>query len=840
MRIVGRGPVTGKLSLDWECLDYFFRPAGGRLEVEVPTGRAYLARIDLPPGQVRRIFRAGSEAGADCFRLTCRLREGDAEVGSARADLRISPAPPPPPKLAPLPERWETLPEFGRVRLIDEVLCGDPADPHAMRQGGKGLQAKSTSEPLDYYGGSKRLNFDWAATYRDTRDEFTRIAPILGAPCRVTENWGWFAYRMGRGLVAPTKHYVLAIDYPEDVSRSFLIWNALDSSASIGFHTGSSLGDPHTRQRFMQRVDLPLSGRYERHYSLMTATTTEGWIGLHSMGAKADPFAQGIAVRAIRLYELGGEGELARLALPVREPEGLPHRLLGFLQEDQAPSAALDAYRFWGMNLYAPLTLSYCGGTYETNSGYVDWSSKLFGPDGVTNPHALAKPPYYRVREGSTAGVLAAADASGMTILPVLEYGGTGQLPVAALAVRPDGSFHGYHWGTTVGPDGRRTMRTLTDGTCLDMAHPAVGEDLARLLTEVATEYAGHKSFGGVVLTHRFAAWQIGYGDGSLQRFARERGLTLPTRDAGKWVQANHEAAFRAWHYGEKRRNLLQARDALRRVRPDLRLVILNYNGGDDNLHFGTPLYWWDRERGDELLSPGQVALPDFSRLDLARMIEDYTRPDVDILSVGMNPPLYAQDRGLWNLAPAHYPFLCGNARYLEHFRTGEGSAVCLWWIYNEDAFRNFPEPGWACPGLNGNEPAGRACMLDEVLTVASADPCLLAVRMGAMNRGFPQFVREFSAAYRALPALPSRVVAACEDPHVVVRRIDTARGGYVAVINTHLGPAPRRVELRTQVLGGGAVRNLVTGELLRSPEGAPISLTLPPVSLTSLRVEGG
>ena len=268
---------------------------------------------------------------------------------------------------------------------------------------------------------------------------------------------------------------------------------------------------------------------------------------------------------------------------------------------------------------------------------------------------------------------------------------------------------------------------------------------------------------------------------------------------------------------------------------PPWLLMVLNCNGGDDNLHFGTPLYWWDKPRGDELLVPGQVSLPDLSRLNLTRLMEDPTRPDVAVLSVGMNLPLYAQDKGLLNLSPAHYPFLCGNADFLNHFRTGEGSAVCLWWIYNEDAFMNHPAAGWNCPGLHGNEPAGRYSMLDEVLAMAASDPVVLAVRMGQLNRGFPDVAREFAAAYRALPAVPSTVVRACDDPEVVVRRYNTSQGVFLAVINTGLGPQNKTTQLAPRALGGRALRNLVTGEQLRGTD--RLTLTLPPVSLTAWRV---
>ncbi|OGV74200.1 MAG: hypothetical protein A3K19_08845 [Lentisphaerae bacterium RIFOXYB12_FULL_65_16] len=838
LSLSGKGTLTGKATVQWECLDFFFRPATGSLDVEVPEGKRYLAKIALSETQVRRIVRSAQDGLGSRFKMMVKVQKDNQDIAGADSDLALASIPLPKVELPPLAPRVDTLPVYGALRLVDEVLCGDPSDQHPMRQGGKSLAAKYTSEPLGYYGSSTRLNFDWGTTYRDNREEFTRIETILGKPCRTADNWGWFAYQMGRGALTPNKYYVLEVEYPQDVSRNFLLWCESASGGAIGFHTGSSLGDPHTRQRLMQRVDLPLSQRYEKQHTLfLTTSGSNRWIAVHSMGAKADPFGAGVAVHALRLYEVGEcDAALEALVPKATEPEGLPHRLYGFFGEDLGPSVPMmQRCAFVGMNFYAPITLSYCGGTYETNSGYVDWPSHLFGPDGVRNPHALKKPPYYIASSGKTDGVLAAADRTGMTVFPTLEYGGTGQLPPEALAVWPDGSPHDYHWGTTQGKDGRRTLRLLPDGTCIDMAHPAVGEDLAKLVTEVATCYAKHPSFGGIKLAQRFQAWQMSYSDFEVRRFATDRGLAAPEKDLGQWVASNHEAAFRQWYYERKRENLLRARDALQLVNPSLKLLILNYNGGDDNLHFGTPLYWWDKEKGDEFLVPGSVSLPDFSKLDLSKLIEDYTRPDVAILSVGMNPPLYRNDKGIWNLAIAHYPFTCGNTSYLDFFRTGEGSAVCLWWIYNEDANRNH-NIGWNCPGLDGNEPAGRYCMLDEVLAMAASDPFIMGPRIGTFNRGFPEYAREFAAAFRALPAVPSRIVKACEAPGVVVRRYDTDKGIYLAVINTGQGLEPVRVELATDVLGGTALRDLVTGGSLSGADGRLV-LTLAPVSLTAFAV---
>ncbi len=736
VRVNGTADVHGAMQLAWECMDYFFRSEQGTVGIDVPQGRSHLLRLPLPDRQLERMYAAGRDAGAERFRVVCRLLRDGEQLHRFQTDAPVTPELPDVPTLGPMAaDRTEELPVFGELRLVDEVLCGDPDDEHLMRQGGRGLQTKYTSDPLDYYGGSDRLNFDWWLEYRDDRDQFTRIEEILGKPCRVSRRWGWFAYRVGRGALTPGAHYVMVIEYPEDVSRNFLIWTTLDHSACCGFHTGSALGDPHSRQRFMQRTDLPLSGEYRRHYLVITPYEAEGWVAIHSMGDVAAPFSEGIAVHSIRIYELGDDEALARLIPEPTEPEGLPHRQIGFIQEDATPRAqTVRKCAYMGLNMYGPLTLSYGGGAATVNRGHIGWDSEIYSPDNFRNPWAQAAPPYYRMQPGISEPVFAEADRLGMQIMPLLEYAGSGHVPEEALAVWPDGSPQWYRWGTKEGEDGLRTWNYHEQAQCVDMAHPAIGEDMAALMGEVEAAYGGHDSFAGVVLAPRFSAWQISYSDYELERFADEYGLRLPAENAGQWVYDNHRDDFYEFHFEHKRENMLRAAEALQAADPSDMFAILNYNGGDDNLHFGTPLYWWDKKQGDEFLVPGEVSLPDLSGIHLGRLMEDHTRPDIAAMSVGMSPPLYHGDEGIWNLAIAHYPWLCGNRQFLDYFRTAEGGAVCFWWVYNEDAFRNHPGIGWNCPGLNGNEPSGRYCMLDEVLAMATSDPFIMGVRIGQMK----------------------------------------------------------------------------------------------------------
>ncbi len=112
-----------------------------------------------------------------------------------------------------------------------------------------------------------------------------------------------------------------------------------------------------------------------------------------------------------------------------------------------------------------------------------------------------------------------------------------------------------------------------------------------------------------------------------------------------------------------------------------------------------------------------------------------------------------------------------------------------------------------------------------------------MGVRIGQMNRGFPEYAREFAMAYRALPAVKSQIIEACDDPEVVIRRYETEQGVFLAVINTGLGPEAKTLSLDAGALGGRRLRDLVTGRRLVARNGA-IRLQVPPVCLRAFGVQ--
>ncbi|MFH1475890.1 MAG: hypothetical protein ABIH24_00135, partial [Verrucomicrobiota bacterium] len=197
-------PVTVKNSgahdlagvLECEALDYWFRPYILTNQVTLKAGTSAVVQVVFDAALCERLFKARHETGADQFRFNAALRRGDQTLARAEKHFtfkkRIKEYGLLPPLAAAevsagAEEQVDDL--FGKLKLVDEVKCYDPSDPHPFIEGGRGMGAKGTgSVPQE----------EWKNIYRETNQTFTGVETILGQPCRVARGWGWFGYKLNR------------------------------------------------------------------------------------------------------------------------------------------------------------------------------------------------------------------------------------------------------------------------------------------------------------------------------------------------------------------------------------------------------------------------------------------------------------------------------------------------------------------------------------------------------------------------------------------------------------------------------------------------------------------
>jgi hypothetical protein len=306
---------------------------------------------------------------------------------------------------------------YGVLPLVDEVIAGDPNDPHAVFE--------------DPPGASK-------------------VTTILGQKARaMTQADGAqiFAYKIGKGkgLVAG-KAYLLTIEYPEDAGRQIVVVNRGAEQVRT-YATGQTIGDSRESYTYPspESLKIPLSGKWETIHLLfylhekfqgiksarnadqrvMEGGPADGfWVAIGQFRKKDSPLDAGAAIARIRLFEVPNPEKLD-LAIHF-PPDDLPRRHVMWREEmadgiiqakDPAQNAFADPLawydakmkvaRFLGVNTFTKdlLEFGYTQDWDPTPGGGNDWF------------YTSARPKLWE-------GILDLAAQRGMDVLPYYEYAG--------------------------------------------------------------------------------------------------------------------------------------------------------------------------------------------------------------------------------------------------------------------------------------------------------------------------------------------------------------------------------------------------------------------------------
>ena len=224
---------------------------------------------------------------------------------------------------------------------------------------------------------------------------------------------------------------------------------------------------------------------------------------------------------------------------------------------------------------------------------------------------------------------------------------------------------------------------------------------------------------------------------------------------------------------------------------------------------------------GEKTLSPEQVVS---DHLGLKRLTEpagtwggwewQHAVPAAD-------PQHYKDTAGIYLTLPFSRQYSVADPEVFETFRAKDGLAMIHHHPLNENVFKT-DKLGYFVVDF---ELAGPYCMLAEARALANGDPRYIGYLYGnSLQRGFPQYVRAFYAAFLALPALPSRKLErAASLPDVVVRAIPTPKDGvWFAIINTGMNPA-QQVRMSAKFAQLSGLRNYLTGKPVSAAE--PLTL---------------
>lgn len=692
----------------------------------------------------------------------------------------------------------------------------------------------------------------------------SRVATILGEACRVltpvSNESSHVVYRLGEGKgLKAGGHYVLAVEYPEDVSRGMVVVNSGNETIR-GFHTGWAVGDALNAKytsHHCESLDMPMAGNWQWWTLLIRLhdrfaekgragspsprplLPADGFdVAVAHFSAPNDPLSAGIAVRRIRLYEvLEPEG----LALTVRlPPPELPRRHLFWREEmsdgvlgtgstpvaDRGVAVALDWFRhkagmsrFLGYNTYAKDLLEF--------GACQHWDSTPHGGNNWVFFDSAMKDLW-----GQIVGVMG---ETGLNVLPCYEYSGS----------------KGY---SGLGPQRRAKPLTRDDAYThiawiesanADITDPDTREDFRKMLDLTVVRMRDRAHFVGAWLRPR-SQLPVGFWDPTRARFATEAngGVTV-TREQIRTDTALYGRYLDWWH-GKRRGFLVAMRDYLRADGLPDAVVLFTGCPAEPGVGFGDWTPRFVTERADlwapilpsaQLLTPEQVAAQGLYLQGLLSPGLNWGSWEVHHAQPRDDPERYANNDGVMLTHAFNRLYTVLDSGTMERYRTQSGLAMVRHYGLNENMMfdaQDQPKLGYFAADI---ERAGRACMQAEVVAMATGDPTMVGYLVGSnFGRGFPEAVREFNANYLALPALPSqRLDSATDDPDVVVRGIETGtHGTHLAVVNpTRHAKRAVRIQLPEGVT---TVEALATGAPLATPEGV-LTLDLQAYQVVSLGI---
>ncbi len=701
---------------------------------------------------------------------------------------------------------------FGDLPVVDEIVCAENV--------GKELFAE---EPAG------------ASVVRD----------VLGRECRVLENEGdgakYFAYLVGKGKgLEAGRAYLLSVEYPEDRGRMMYVLNR-GAETERGMHTGATVGDaldPKYVQSNPESLEIPLSGRWEQWRMLFRLhdrfpgieqprgagprpmEPADGfWVIFAQSEPNQAPMSAGAAVSRIRLFAVP---DAERFDGKYREPEGLPKRRLFWREEmsdgvissgDMMQRGVMDdtdwyEYKaklmgFLGVNTFCKDLLE-----FGHNQG---WDSGRGWYNQSRSPRRWAN-------------ILEMVSGYGYDVLPYYEYCGSvgpGCLGVQKRCV-------------TLGGKKNYTHISWSEKANADITDPATLADAKRLLDYTIVRHKDKVDFVGAWMRPRPSAIPMSFSDRCLGLFAAET-----KRDAAvtrEKLRADEEllGEYYQWWFGKRREFLVALRDHLRGAGVDDAMVFYTTDASESGLSFAQ----WDPPMVAEDKGAWERIGKDVISLREAIEGEWYAKAlSSDRLTWGnwewqhacprSDPGNYRDVEGVLMTYTFNRAYTVGSADAMDRFRTESGLAMVRHYCLNEDMLDK--KTGYFACDV---ERAGPYCMLAEVRAVAYGDPWYIGyLTSGSYNRGFPEYVRAFNAAFLSLPAMPSKVVeGACSDGEVVVRKIETdGRGTYFAVANTGYGAKEVEVDLGVR----GDVRDAVSGEQIG--RGGAVKLRMEPCELRAL-----
>ena len=751
---------------------------------------------------------------------------------------------------------------FGKLPLVQEIDCG-AKNPDLM--------------------------------FIDLPSGVSKIEKILGKKCRVIPNnldkSTYFSYIIGEGKnLQAGKAYLLTVEYPEDKARSFHIGN-WGCETMKGVATGTTVGDilkgKYTNHN-PESLQYPLSKKYRtwkqlfflhdrffeikrgRNKSNRTMNPSDGFFVIIAQPeSKQAPMSAGAAVSKIRLFEVP---DLEKYKLKANLPEGLPKRHL-FWREEMAdgviamghkPEQKLPETRgvnkredwyeykcklmqFLGMNTFCKDLLE-----FGHNQGW-DCTPKDGG--GANDWYNQSSDPQHWSR------ILDMVAKYKFDVLPYYEYAGSiGQNKKVSIGTQR----------RCVNLQGGKNYTHVpwVHKTNADLADPDFLKDAQQLLEYTIVRHKDKVNFLGAWFRPRPEANPISFNNKNIKRFSKEA-------NGGKRIMRSHLQSDKAllakyykWWFSKRKEFLEGLTDYLRKNVNPKAFVLYTADASEPGVGLPARMF---APKGDKqpwkwkaLVATDQAQVWQ-NMLNSPRYAQDKrfqflkVASEKDILGKGaylkaLLSPRFTWGKWEWNHAcpqadPTNYKdsdkamftysfsriYTVNNPKAFDTFRAKKDLVMVRHYPLNENEMQNGKDHilGYFVSDV---EQSGPLSMAAEALAMANGDPTMIGYLAGnSFNRGFPEYARNFNAAFLSLPALPSKLLkGASSDPKVVVRSIKTAKNGtYLIVVNTGWNKKDAIITLPKN----GKVTNAVTGKKLKVKDGK-LNLSFYPCQLKSILVK--
>lgn len=800
---------------------------------EIQSGK--LPLVPGPEQQVRAVVAVGREAAQTVYlrgRLQASLivenAAGNPLYAGIRKLERLCFAKRDAAPLPPLPEASEETP-YGRLKLVDEIDCATSLfdDPHPYLQGG-------------FVHAQDRVTPGSPVT--------VTVTDILGKKARESE-YGWFAYRIGRGKLKPHTTYLVRVEYPEDKPRLVPIeiqtgQNFMD----VGWKNGVGAADVYD--------NWPLSGKWQWYDVIVplddqtvgtggtgTASAENGFWLYFMNKLKPDAYyamwSGGPAIGRVKLYEI----DPVKNAPVIRRPQGLPNRVLSFdweRQPDHDPADLVRYAKLMGYNAISPVIIKWFFANYsDPMNGYetvvVDardyWVHKAYDP--ASGQPASSPIPG---RKSQHVRYLEATKELGLNYIPRFEWGGSQDLPKEA-------------WAVDV--TGQPAKANRFAPWCANLLNPMTWDDLQKLMDHLVKPYVkDNPQLTGALWRIRCNRLPVSYGRADLELFTKETGVKLPPGGEAQWAAwaaGEMRAQYDDWWHRKRADFHAKLAALLRSYRPDLTLYY--YNWDEDKFSLIEPdITAWafvanvvkpPPEGGRAAYEKERAARKGFTAEDYIAVMRtgNFGRAskNVNRADYGIRPELYKDIPGFQIFAPANYLCYADKPAYLNYFRTADGLAVSNVVSYDEIGSRSIN------PKYEGNmlTPGGPAfSMALELLPYFHGDARTLNYTVYTYGRGFADAHRRFAQAFLALPAIPGTVVDQ-GDADLKVRTYPAPGGTYVGV--AHKGYAGKKAAVSLPAAAGARITDLVTGAAVpakRAGDRVQFEVDAGPMSLNAYLVQ--